>query len=153
MFDVFGSNVNPVVNYEGVSKNVMDVGFQEEGRWMYTGGEDGTVKIWDLGMRNLACQRMYNAHSPVTSVRLHPNQKDLVIGDQNGEVHVWDLRSDVCKKYETQPEASVQSVAVDPQGEELKFRIHMNLFFISSPLVPYTISMYICHIPTIILRC
>ena len=119
MFDVFGSNVNPVVNYEGVSKNVMDVGFQEEGRWMYTGGEDGTVKIWDLGMRNLACQRMYNAHSPVTSVRLHPNQKDLVIGDQNGEVHVWDLRSDVCKKYETQPEASVQSVAVDPQGEEL----------------------------------
>jgi hypothetical protein len=25
----------------GVSKNVMAVGFQEEGRWMYTGGEDG----------------------------------------------------------------------------------------------------------------
>ena len=30
----------------GVSKNVMAVGFQEAGRWMYTGGEDGTAKIW-----------------------------------------------------------------------------------------------------------
>jgi hypothetical protein len=26
-----------VVNYEGVTKNVMGVGFQEDGRWMYTG--------------------------------------------------------------------------------------------------------------------
>jgi len=24
----------------------MAVGFQEAGRWMYTGGEDGTAKIW-----------------------------------------------------------------------------------------------------------
>ena len=29
----------------GVSKNVMAVGFQEEGRWMYTGGEDGKYKF------------------------------------------------------------------------------------------------------------
>ena len=34
------------VIFIGVSKNVMAVGFQEAGRWMYTGGEDGTAKIW-----------------------------------------------------------------------------------------------------------
>ena len=28
MYDVHGVSANPVVNYEGVSKNVMDVGFQ-----------------------------------------------------------------------------------------------------------------------------
>lgn len=28
MYDVHGHSTNPVVNYEGVSKNVMDVGFQ-----------------------------------------------------------------------------------------------------------------------------
>ena len=33
-------------SFIGVSKNVMAVGFQEAGRWMYTGGEDGTAKIW-----------------------------------------------------------------------------------------------------------
>ena len=37
MFDVNNTKPNPVVNFEGVSKNVMAVGFQDEGRWMYTG--------------------------------------------------------------------------------------------------------------------
>ena len=84
---------------------------------MYTGGEDGTVKIWDLGMRNLQCQRIYSAGAPVTSVNLHPNQQDLIIGDQSGCVHIWDLRSDVSHKYQPQPDASIQCVAVDPRGE------------------------------------
>lgn len=116
MFDVLGTNPNPVVNYEGVSKNVMDVGFQEECKWMYTAGEDGTVKIWDLGMRNLSCQRIYDAHAPVNSAVLHPNQQDLILGDQNGVVHVWNLRSDHSEQYLAQPGCSVQSVAVDSQG-------------------------------------
>lgn len=135
MFDVQGNNANPVVNYEGILKNVMDVGFQDEARWMYTGGEDGTAKIWDLRMRNLNCSRAYatgpqhqptntvtsgsaNNLSPVNSVKLHPNQQDLIIGDQNGNIHLWDIRSKpesaviVCP----QPGASIQSISIDPQG-------------------------------------
>jgi WD40 repeat protein len=53
MYDLNSNNPNPVVNYEGVSKNVTAVGFQEDGKWMFTGGEDGTAKIWDLRSRNL----------------------------------------------------------------------------------------------------
>ena len=37
-----------VVNYDGMSKNVMECGFQCDGNWMWTAGEDKTVKIWDL---------------------------------------------------------------------------------------------------------
>ena len=140
MFDVQGNNANPVVNYEGILKNVMDVGFQEEARWMYTGGEDGTAKIWDLRMRNLNCTRAYatglqqqptntvssgNATnlSPVNCVKLHPNQQDLIIGDQNGNIHLWDIRFKpenaviVCP----QGDASIQSISIDPQGR-LVFR-------------------------------
>ena len=36
-FDVNNTKPNPVVNFEGVSKNVMAIGFEDEGRWMYTG--------------------------------------------------------------------------------------------------------------------
>ena len=144
MFDVQGNNANPVVNYEGILKNVMDVGFQEEARWMYTGGEDGTAKIWDLRMRNLNCSRAYatgpqqqptntvstgnaNNLSPVNSVKLHPNQQDLIIGDQNGNIHLWDIRSKpenaviVCP----QGDASVQSISIDPQGR-LVFSLHLH---------------------------
>jgi WD40 repeat protein len=48
MYDLSSSNPNPVINYEGVSRNVTGVGFQEEGKWMYTGGEDCSARIWDL---------------------------------------------------------------------------------------------------------
>jgi len=37
-----------VTDYDGISKNVTSVGFCESGKWMYTGGEDGTARIWDL---------------------------------------------------------------------------------------------------------
>lgn len=37
-----------VMSYDGHTSNVMAVGFQCDGNWMYSGSEDGTVKIWDL---------------------------------------------------------------------------------------------------------
>ena len=44
MFDLTSNNLNPVVNYEGITKNVTEVGFQEDGRWMFTGGEDNSAR-------------------------------------------------------------------------------------------------------------
>lgn len=37
-----------VMTYDSHTNNVMAVGFQCDGKWMYSGSEDGTVKIWDL---------------------------------------------------------------------------------------------------------
>ncbi len=37
-----------VITYDSHSNNVTAVGFQCDGKWMYSGSEDGTVKIWDL---------------------------------------------------------------------------------------------------------
>ena len=48
MYDINSSSPNALINYEGVQKNVTAVGFHEEGKWMFTGGEDHTAKIWDL---------------------------------------------------------------------------------------------------------
>lgn len=48
MYDLNSNNPNPVINYDGVSKNITSVGFHEDGRWMYTGGEDCLARIWDL---------------------------------------------------------------------------------------------------------
>lgn len=57
MYDLNSNNPNPVINYDGVSKNITSVGFHEDGRWMYTGGEDCMARIWDLRyMRQMSSQ-------------------------------------------------------------------------------------------------
>ncbi|EWM28213.1 WD40 repeat containing protein [Nannochloropsis gaditana] len=139
LFEVGGNaNPNPVVSYEGHVGNVMAVGFQQDGKWLYTASEDGTVKLWDT--RASGCQRTlenstatsssssgggggaggasgsghhHTSMVAVNSVVLHPNQAELVTGDQEGRVRVWDLGSNRCV-HETLPEGSVpvRSVSV-----------------------------------------
>ncbi|XP_076314623.1 target of rapamycin complex subunit lst8-like [Tachypleus tridentatus] len=56
MYDINSNNPSPVVNYEGgqgASRNFTAVGFQEEGRFMFTGGDDCYAKIWDLRYEDL----------------------------------------------------------------------------------------------------
>lgn len=84
----------PVLNYEQHVNNVTAVGFQCDGKWMYSGSEDGTVKIWDL--RAPGCQREYESRAAVNTVVLHPNQTELISGDQNGNIRVWDLKTNSC---------------------------------------------------------
>ncbi|OXU25964.1 hypothetical protein TSAR_014683, partial [Trichomalopsis sarcophagae] len=83
MYDLNSSNLNPIINYEG-----------EDGKWMFTGGEDCSARIWDLRSNSFQCQRIFQVSAPVNSVFLHPNQAELIVGDQSGVIHLWDLRSD-----------------------------------------------------------
>jgi len=42
----------------------------------------------------MQCQRIFQANAPINCICLHPNQAALVIGDQSGCLHVWDLVRD-----------------------------------------------------------
>jgi len=72
LYEVSTGNPQPITTFEGHTGNVTAVGFERDGRWMYTGSEDGTVKIWDL--RASGYQREYESRGAVNSVVLHPNQ-------------------------------------------------------------------------------
>jgi G protein beta subunit-like protein len=60
------------------AREFMQVGFQKDSKWMYSGSEDGTVKIWD--MRAPGFQREYASRGAVNTVVLHPNQGELISG-------------------------------------------------------------------------
>eukprot|EP01103_Thecamoeba_quadrilineata_P017580 TRINITY_DN6306_c0_g1_i1.p1 TRINITY_DN6306_c0_g1~~TRINITY_DN6306_c0_g1_i1.p1 ORF type:complete len:307 (+),score=45.61 TRINITY_DN6306_c0_g1_i1:26-946(+) len=114
-FDIPTNNPSPVQSYDGHTTNVTSVGFQKDGKWMYTGSEDGTIKIWDL--RASGAQREYQCGSAVNMVTLHPNQAELISGDQNGTIRVWDLVGNQCSR-EVVPdgEVAIRSVSVASDG-------------------------------------
>jgi len=117
-FEVNTNNPNPVTSYDGHKTNVTCIGFQREGKWMYTGSEDNTIKIWDL--RAPGCQRNFECSGPVNAAVLHPNQAELISGDQNGNIRVWDLNASACSR-ELIPdgETAVRSVTVSSDGSRV----------------------------------
>lgn len=78
MYDMVSNT--PIMNLEGVTKNITRIGLQEDGRWMYTGGEDCRVRIWD--MKTQICKRAFDCLAPINAVALHPNQVEMAIGSQ-----------------------------------------------------------------------
>ncbi|XP_002736782.1 target of rapamycin complex subunit lst8-like [Saccoglossus kowalevskii] len=119
MYDLNSNNPNAVINYDGVSKNVTAVGFQEDGKWMFTGGEDCSARIWDLRSRSLQCQRIFQVNAPVNCVCLHPNQGELYVGDLSGAIHIWDLNTDHNEQLIPEPDSSIQHISIDTEGTML----------------------------------
>jgi G protein beta subunit-like protein len=83
-----------VLTLEGHTGAVTSLGFQKDGRYLYSAAEDGTVKIWDL--RNPNYSRSFNSEAPVNSVTLRTDRDEFISGDQNGFVKIWDLGGNGC---------------------------------------------------------
>lgn len=49
----------PIASLEGHTGNVTNVGFDADGKWLFSGGEDGTVRVWDFRASTKECQRMF----------------------------------------------------------------------------------------------
>ncbi|KAJ5226894.1 uncharacterized protein N7469_006900 [Penicillium citrinum] len=118
LYDIKSTNPNPVMTFEGHTNNITGVAFHCEGKWMVTSSEDGTVKVWDT--RTGSLQRNYMHRAPVNDVVIHPNQGELISGDQAGMVRVWDLGESVCTHQLIPAEdTSVLSVSVASDGSLL----------------------------------
>jgi target of rapamycin complex subunit LST8 len=78
-----------VLTLEGHTGNVTSLGFQKDGRYLYTGSEDGTIKVWDL--RNPNYSRSFDVGAAVNSVCLRADRDEFISGDQNGYVKIFDL--------------------------------------------------------------
>ncbi|XP_030019732.1 target of rapamycin complex subunit lst8 isoform X1 [Manduca sexta] len=119
MYDLASANPDPVITFEGITKNVSRVGFQKNGSWMYTGGEDCTARIWDpRAPPQTRCQKIFQVQAPVNAVMLHPDQSQIMVGDQSGIIHMWDLKTDQNDQLKVpEAEASIQDIAIDPAGK------------------------------------
>jgi len=104
LYDMLGSSPSPIQSFDGHSNNVTSIGFQRDRKWLFSGSEDGSVKIWDL--RVSSCQRDYQSKSSVNCCVLHPNQGELIAADEDGAIRVWDLTQNTCS-FELVPDGKV----------------------------------------------
>lgn len=136
LYETHTSNSTPVYTADKHTSNVTAIGFHKYGNWMYTGSEDGTIKIWDL--RASGFQRSFEAKSksPVNTVALHPNQVELISGDRSGVLRVWDLNTNN-RIWETNPEAetsSISSISVARDGSRVVAGAYSGKIYMWSPL-------------------
>ena len=69
--------------------NVTSIGFKKSGNWLYAGSEDGTIRVHDL--RLSGSQMMHKNDAEINSVALSPSEGELLAGDQNGKMMIYDL--------------------------------------------------------------
>jgi WD40 repeat protein len=72
---------------------LLSVTMSGDGKRIFTGGDDGTVRVWDAetGVEKLTLK----GHTgPVTSVAISGNGKRLISGGDDGTVRVWDAEGD-----------------------------------------------------------
>lgn len=104
---------NPIVTFDGHNGNVTSLGFQKDGKWLYSGSEDSTVRIWDL--RSSGFERVVQVEGAVNSVGLDPNQSMIWIGNQEGSLQCYDLTADRFLRCMVPVEGSpVRCIAVNP---------------------------------------
>ena len=114
------NNNNPDINLEGFNKNVTSIGFQEDSKWLFSGGEDQITRIWDLRARKNQSQRMQKSISSINTVKLHLSQTDLFIGQQSGHIEVWDIRTNNVLKIQLPlHDSSVQCLTLNPMHDLL----------------------------------
>jgi G protein beta subunit-like protein len=116
MFDLQSNCQIPAWSVEAHQQNITSIGFQKDGKWIYSGSEDNWIKIWDV--RTQTVKRKYDCKASVNALALHCNQGELISGDQNGVIRLWDLKADSCfQSVAPRPDTSIRSITINSGGD------------------------------------
>jgi target of rapamycin complex subunit LST8 len=90
------------------------LGFQKQDKWIYSGSEDKTIRIWDL--KSLSCKKKYQVKSSVNTLCLYKNQAELISGEEDGRISIYDLTKDECI-FEKYPHGSTGIRSISTVGD------------------------------------
>lgn len=121
VFDMMGGPTAMATGiYEGHRSNVTAVGFEATYRWLFSGSEDGTLRIWDR--RAQKCQMTYENAGQLEMIAINamdvlPSQVEFLAGDAEGKLLLFDLMVNKVRKTFTVGEGiPIGSLSVAPSG-------------------------------------
>ena len=99
---------------------VQSVALSANGKTLATGGEDGTVRLWDVAGRRPLGEPLAGHEGQVNSLAFSPDGETLASAGDDGTVRLWDVAG---RRQLGEPlaghEGSVGTVAFSPNGETL----------------------------------
>lgn len=100
------------VTFDGLSANAVAMVFQRQNKWFFVTCEDGTIKIFDF--HTTGYQRQCdNGGVMIHCAVLHPNEVEIIFGDQSGEIKVWDLQAQKVRQFWQMDEPMVSITSLE----------------------------------------
>lgn len=102
------------------AEHVECVVFSPNGKQLATAGSHRTVRLWNVGNRQLTPVHDYKGHSTkVFSVAFSPDGRLLASGDFSGQVIIWDTATGRQKCTLPQQSDCISGIAFSPDGRHL----------------------------------
>ena len=116
LLDVSTGNV--VRSFKGHSDWVRDIAFSHDGRYLATGSNDATVKLWNASSgREL---HTLTGVGQVWTVAFSQDTHYLASGVSNGTIKIWDVATrELLHTLSTGSDGGVECVAFSPDGRSL----------------------------------
>ena len=108
-----------VSQFIGHTETIWSMHFSYDGHTLVSGGEDKSVRFWNLKTEESHLLLHDHAGGWIWSIAFSPDDQTLAVGDESGTITVWDIPTKKCLKVLKGHAGHFWSIAFSPDGKLL----------------------------------